>query len=170
MKATEILNKLKQVFDEASPSVELEKVEEVVAEVKEETVLAEEVKEEVKEEVVAEQPLYATLSDLTSLKNEILDMLAQFAEVSKEYKKEVPSELSQDVAEESTEEIKEELSEEVSEEVSEKVEEVELSSEEPAEINHSPESQVETKKPKFKFSNRKPITTKDRVFAKLFNN
>ena len=29
MKATEILNKLKQVFDEASPSVELEKVEEV---------------------------------------------------------------------------------------------------------------------------------------------
>jgi len=104
---------------------------------------------------------FATKEDLSTLKSEMLEILSTLEEIRKEYKKDVPAELS---------EQKEELSEEVSEEVSEKVEEVELSAEEPTEINHSPEAQVETKTPKLKFSNRKPLTTKDRVFAKLFNN
>lgn len=83
--------------------------------------------------------------DLTSLKNEILDMLAAYAEVSKEYNKEVPSELNSD-----KEEVK-----------------VELSEEKVTEITHSPESITEEIKIK-KLSTRRPMNTQDRVFAKLF--
>ena len=144
MKATEILDNLKKAL---SPTQEVELSNEEVKEVEvktEEVVLADEVVEEVKEEAVMEQPNYATLSDLTSLKNEILDMLAAFAEVSKEYKKEVPSELK--------EEIKEE---------------VELSVETVEEIVPSPESSIEKKK-LTKTNNRRLLTTQDRVFNKLF--
>ena len=156
MKATEILAKLKEVLNmnDVNPT-EIKDIE-VKAEV---TEIAEEIKEDVKDEVVLaedtveseapveveEKPAYATLSDLTSLKNEILDMLAAYAEVSKEYNKEVPSELNSD---------KEEVS-------------VELSDEKVTEITHSPESITEKIKIK-KLSTRRPLSTQDKVFAKLF--
>ena len=144
MKATEILDNLKKAL---SPTQEVELSNEEVKEVEvkaEEVVLADEVVEEVKEEAVMEQPTYATLSDLTSLKNEILDMLAAFAEVSKEYKKEVPSELKEEVKEE-----------------------VELSVETVEEIVPSPEANIEKKKI-IKTNNRRVLSTQDKVFAKLF--
>lgn len=157
MKATEILAKLKEVLSVNDTDTNEIKDIEVKAEVNE---VVESVKEEVNEEVVLaeetvdsetpaeveEKPAYATLSDLTSLKNEILDMLAAYAEVSKEYNKEVPSELNSD---------KEELVE------------LELSEEQVKEITHSPESITEKIKIK-KLSTRKPISTQDKVFAKLF--
>jgi hypothetical protein len=145
MKATEILDNLKKAL---SPNQEVELSNEEVKDVEvkaEEVVLADEVVEEVKEEAVVEQPSYATLSDLTSLKNEILDMLAAFAEVSKEYKKEVPSELKEEVKEE----------------------EVELSVETVEEIVPSPEANIEKKKIT-KTNNRRVLSTQDKVFAKLF--
>lgn len=156
MKATEILAKLKEVLNMNDiDSNEIKDIE-VKAEV---TEVIEEIKEEVKDEVVLAEdtvesevpvevegkPAYATLSDLTSLKNEILDMLAAYAEVSKEYNKEVPSELNSD-----KEEVK-----------------VELSEEKVTEITHSPESITEEIKIK-KLSTRRPMNTQDRVFAKLF--
>ena len=156
MKATEILAKLKEVLNMNDiDSNEIKDIE-VKAEV---TEVIEEIKEEVKDEVVLAEdtvesevpveaegkPAYATLSDLTSLKNEILDMLAAYAEVSKEYNKEVPSELNSD-----KEEVK-----------------VELSEEKVTEITHSPESITEEIKIK-KLSTKRPMNTQDRVFAKLF--
>lgn len=156
MKATEILAKLKEVLNmndidsnevkDIEVKAEINEIsEENISDVvEEEVVLADEtVDSEVQEAV--EKPAYATLSDLTSLKNEILDMLAAYAEVSKEYKKDVPSELSSE---------KEEVN-------------VELSNEEVTEITHSPESITEKIKIK-KLSTRKPLSTQDRVFAKLF--
>ena len=156
MKATEILAKLKEVLNMNDiDSNEIKDIE-VKAEV---TEVIEEIKEEVKDEVVLAEdtvesevpvevegkPAYATLSDLTSLKNEILDMLAAYAEVSKEYNKEVPSELNSD-----KEEVK-----------------VELSEEKVTEITHSTESITEEIKIK-KLSTKRPMNTQDRVFAKLF--
>lgn len=156
MKATEILAKLKEVLNmnDVNPT-EIKDIE-VKAEV---TEIAEEIKEELKDEVVLaedtvesevpveveEKPAYATLSDLTSLKNEILDMLAAYAEVSKEYNKEVPSELNSN-----KEGVK-----------------VELSEEKVNEITHSPEAITQEIKIK-KLSTRKTMNTQDRVFAKLF--
>jgi len=107
MKATEILAKLKEVLSvndtdtneikDIEVKVEVnEVVESVKEEVNEEVVLAEETVDSETPVEVEEKPAYATLSDLTSLKNEILDMLAAYAEVSKEYNKEVPSELNSD--------------------------------------------------------------------------
>lgn len=156
MKATEILAKLKEVLNmndidsneikdiEVKAEV-TEIVEEIKEEVKDEVVLAEDTVESEAPVEVEEKPAYATLSDLTSLKNEILDMLAAYAEVSKEYNKEVPSELSSD-----KEEVK-----------------VELSDEQVNEITHSPESITEKIKIN-KLSTKRPMNTQDRVFAKLF--
>jgi len=156
MKATEILAKLKEVLNmndidsneikdiEVKAEV-TEVVEDIKEEVKDEVVLAEDTVDSVAPVEVEEKPAYATLSDLTSLKNEILDMLAAYAEVSKEYNKEVPSELNSD---------KEEVS-------------VELSDEKVTEITHSPESITEKIKIK-KLSTRRPLSTQDKVFAKLF--
>jgi hypothetical protein len=156
MKATEILAKLKEVLNmndidsneikdiEVKAEV-TEVVENIKEEVKDEVVLAEDTVDSVAPVEVEEKPAYATLSDLTSLKNEILDMLAAYAEVSKEYNKEVPSELNSD---------KEEVS-------------VELSDEKVTEITHSPESITEKIKIK-KLSTRRPLSTQDKVFAKLF--
>jgi hypothetical protein len=156
MKATEILAKLKEVLNMNDiDSIEIieievkaevtEVIEEIKEEIKDEVVLAEDTVESEVPVEVEEKPAYATLSDLTSLKNEILDMLAAYAEVSKEYNKEVPSELNSD-----KEEVK-----------------VELSEEKVTEITHSPESITEEIKIK-KLSTRRPMNTQDRVFAKLF--
>ena len=156
MKATEILAKLKEVLNmndidsneikdiEVKAEV-TEVIEEIKEEVKDEVVLAEDTVESEATVEVEGKPAYATLSDLTSLKNEILDMLAAYAEVSKEYNKEVPSELNSD-----KEEVK-----------------VELSEEKVTEITHSPESITEEIKIK-KLSTRRPMNTQDRVYAKLF--
>lgn len=164
MKATEILEKLQNVFlsaeaevseapveetkeelssEEVVENVELEAQEEVSEEVVEETTeLAEE--EVVEEEVVEEEaaaPEYATKQDIEDLKKEFMGIIEGLMKKEEEYKKEVPAELSAEV------------------ELSEQVEE----------ISHSPEAGIETKT-KFVIGGNRPRTTKDRVFAKMFNN
>lgn len=164
MKATEILEKLQNVFlsseeevietlvegvEEELPTeveaenVELEAQEEVSEEVVEEaTELAEE--EVVEEEIVEEEaatPEYATKDDLSKMKQEFMDVIESLIKKEEEYKKEVPAELSSDV----------DLSEDAEE------------------ISHSPESGVETKA-RFVIGGNRPMTTKDRVFNKMFNN
>lgn len=164
MKATEILEKLQNVFlsseeevietlvegvEEELPTevetenVELEAQEEVSEEVVEETTeLAEE--EVVEEEIVEEEaaaPEYATKDDLSKMKQEFMDVIESLIKKEEEYKKEVPAELSSDV----------DLSEDAEE------------------ISHSPESGVETKA-RFVIGGNRPMTTKDRVFNKMFNN
>lgn len=163
MKATEILEKLQNVFlsseeevidtlvegvEEELPTeveaenVELEAQEEVSEEVVEEaTELAEEevVEEEVVEEAAA--PEYATKEDLSRMKQEFMDVIESLVKKEEEYQKEVPAELSSDV----------DLSEDAEE------------------ISHSPESGVETKA-RFVIGGNRPMTTKDRVFNKMFNN
>lgn len=160
MKATEILDKLKDVFlsaeteaiqepieevkeelssEEVVENVELENQEEVVEEVVEDTTeLAEE--DEVVEEVIEDEaPVmeYASKQDLEDLKKEFMGVIEGLMKKEEEYNKEVPAELS---AEEPVEEI-----------------------------SHSPESGIETK-PKFVIGGNRAMTTKDRVFAKMFNN
>ncbi len=159
MKATEILDKLKDVFlsaeteaiqepieevkeelssEEVVENVELENQEEVAEEVVEDT--AELAEEEVVEEVVEEEvsaPEYASKQDLEDLKKEFMSVIEGLMKKEEEYNKEVPAELS---AEEPVEEI-----------------------------SHSPESGIETK-PKFVIGGNRAMTTKDRVFAKMFNN
>lgn len=166
MKATEILEKLQNVFlsaeaevseapveetkeelssEEVVENVELEAQEEVSEEVVEETTeLAEEEVVEEKEEVVEEEaaaPEYATKQDIEDLKKEFMGIIEGLMKKEEEYKKEVPAELSAEV------------------ELSEQVEE----------ISHSPEAGIETKT-KFVIGGNRPRTTKDRVFAKMFNN
>jgi len=163
MKATEILEKLQNVFlsteaevsetpieevkeelssEEVVENVELEAQEEVSEEVVEETTeLAEEevVEVEVVEEAAA--PEYATKEDLSKMKQEFMDVIESLVKKEEEYQKEVPAELSSDV----------DLSEEAEE------------------ISHSPESGVESKA-RFVIGGNRPMTTKDRVFNKMFNN
>jgi len=166
MKATEILEKLQNVFlsteaevsetpieevkeelssEEVVENVELEAQEEVSDEVVEETTeLAEEeevVEEEVVEEEEAAAPEYATKEDLSKMKQEFMDVIESLVKKEEEYQKEVPAELSSDV----------DLSEEAEE------------------ISHSPESGVESKA-RFVIGGNRPMTTKDRVFNKMFNN
>lgn len=167
MKATEILEKLQNVFlsteaevseapveevkeelssEEVVENVELEAQEEVSEEVVEETTeLAEEEEEEkevVEEEVVEEEaaaPEYATKQDLYDMKKEFMEVIESLMKKEEEYKKEVPAELSSDLSEDAEE------------------------------ISHSPESGVESKA-RFVIGGNRPMTTKDRVFNKMFNN
>lgn len=164
MKATEILEKLQNVFlsteaevsetpveevkeelssEEVVENVEQEVQEEVSEEVVEETTeLAEE--EVVEEEVVEEEsaaPEYATKEDLSKMKQEFMDVIEGLMKKEEEYQKEVPAELSSDV----------DLSEDAEE------------------ISHSPESGIESKA-RFVIGGNRPMTTKDRVFNKMFNN
>ena len=165
MKATEILEKLQNVFlsteaevsetpieevkeelssEEVVENVELEAQEEVSDEVVEETTELAEEEEVVEEEVVEEEaaaPEYATKEDLSKMKQEFMDVIESLVKKEEEYKKEVPAELSSDV----------DLSEEAEE------------------ISHSPESGVESKA-RFVIGGNRPMTTKDRVFNKMFNN
>jgi len=165
MKATEILEKLQNVFlsaeaevseapveevkeelssEEVVENVELEAQEEVSEEVVEETTeLAEEEEEEVVEEEVVEEeaaaPEYATKQDLSDMKKEFMEVIESLMKKEEEYKKEVPAELSSDLSEDAEE------------------------------ISHSPESGVESKA-RFVIGGNRPMTTKDRVFNKMFNN
>lgn len=165
MKATEILEKLQNVFlsteaevsetpieevkeelssEEVVENVELEAQEEVSGEVVEETTELAEEEEVVEEEVVEEEaaaPEYATKEDLSKMKQEFMDVIESLVKKEEEYQKEVPAELSSDV----------DLSEEAEE------------------ISHSPESGVESKA-RFVIGGNRPMTTKDRVFNKMFNN
>jgi len=165
VKATEILEKLQNVFlsteaevsetpieevkeelssEEVVENVELEAQEEVSDEVVEETTELAEEEEVVEEEVVEEEaaaPEYATKEDLSKMKQEFMDVIESLVKKEEEYQKEVPAELSSDV----------DLSEEAEE------------------ISHSPESGVESKA-RFVIGGNRPMTTKDRVFNKMFNN
>jgi len=151
MKATEILNSVKELLNLSKEEVKVEDVitEEVVElsseeEVKE-VILAEETEEEVIVDEVAEAPVasYATSEELSALKLELLSMInALIEDKSSPETKEVPQELS-------------------------KQEEVELS-EEAEEVIHSPEAAIETKKNLLSKPN-KSMTTEQRVNRMLFN-
>tara|TARA_R110000851_G_scaffold75513_2_gene166432 strand:+ start:435 stop:914 length:480 start_codon:yes stop_codon:yes gene_type:complete len=159
MKATEILNTVKELLHLSKEEVKIEDVvteevvelstEEVVEVIEEEVkevVLAEESKEEeVVVDEVAEAPVanYVTSEDLSAVKTELLSMIKALIE---------------DKAVSETKEVPQELS---------KQEEVELS-EEAEEVIHSPESAIETKKNLLSKPN-KPMTTEQRVHRMLFN-
>tara|TARA_R110001632_G_scaffold212890_1_gene338896 strand:+ start:278 stop:757 length:480 start_codon:yes stop_codon:yes gene_type:complete len=159
MKATEILNTVKELLHLSKEEVKIEDVvteevvelstEEVVEVIEEEVkevVLAEESKEEeVVVDEVAEAPVanYVTSEDLSAVKTELLSMIKALIE---------------DKAVSETKEVPQELS---------KQEEVELS-EEAEEVIHSPEEAIETKKNLLSKTN-KPMTTEQRVHRMLFN-
>ena len=155
MKATEILNNVKEllsiskketqvedlIVEEAVDLSTEEKVEIIEEEVKE-VVLAEDVKKDVVVDEVSEAPVanYVTLEELSAVKTELLSMIkALIEDKSSVDSKEVPTELS-------------------------KQEEVELSEE----VVHSPESVIETKKNLLSNPN-KSMTTEQRVNRMLFN-
>jgi len=158
MKATEILNNVKDLLNLSKEEVKVEDIaveesvelstEEVTEEVKEEVeevVLAEEPKEEVviEEEVEAPAMSYATSDELAAVKSELLSMIKALIEDKPMGEaKEVPEELS-------------------------KQEEVELS-ENVEEVVHSPEAQIEKKKSLLSNPN-KTMTTEQRVNRMLFN-
>ena len=130
----------------------------IIGEIKE--AVAEEVAEEVSEEVAEEVEVEAEaetgspkkvvesitkemfFSEIEKLRNEIAELKAANVEVKEEV------ELSADVVEQTIE--------------------VELSAEETKPLKHNPEGNVQ-KKNLTKFSSKKPQTTKDVVFSKLFN-
>jgi hypothetical protein len=158
MKATEILNNVKDLLNLSKEELKVEDVaveesvelstEEVTEEVKEEVeevVLAEEPKEEVviEEEVEAPAMSYATSDELAAVKSELLSMIKALIEDKPMGEvKEVPEELS-------------------------KQEEVELS-ENVEEVVHSPEAEIEKKKNLLSNLN-KSMTTEQRVNRMLFN-
>ena len=158
MKATEILNNVKDLLNLSKEEIKVEDIaveesvelstEEVTEEVKEEVeevVLAEEPKEEVVIEEEVESPVmsYATSDDLAAVKSELLSMIKALIEDKPMGEaKEVPEELS-------------------------KQEEVELS-ENVEEVVHSPEAQIEKKKNLLSNPN-KSMTTEQRVNRMLFN-
>ena len=155
MKATEILNNVKELLSiskkeiqaeelivEEAVDLSTEKVVEIIEEEVKEVVLAEEPKEEVVVDEVAEAPVanYVTSDELLAVKTELLSMIkALIEDKSSVDSKEVPTELS-------------------------KQEEVELSEE----VVHSPESVIETKKNLLSNPN-KSMTTEQRVNRMLFN-
>ena len=158
MKATEILNNVKELLNLSKEEIKVEDIaveesvelstEEVTEEVKEEVeevVLAEEPNEEVviEEEVEAPAMSYATSDELAAVKSELLSMIKALIEDKPMGEaKEVPAELS-------------------------KQEEVELS-ENVEEVVHSPEAQIEKKKSLLSNPN-KSMTIEDRVNRMLFN-
>ena len=158
MKATEILNNVKELLNLSKEEVKVEDIaveesvelstEEVTEEIKEEVeevVLAEEPKEEVviEEEVEAPVMSYASSDDLAAVKAELLSMIKALIEDKPMGEaKEVPEELS-------------------------KQEEVELS-ENVEEVVHSPEAQIEKKKSLLSNPN-KSMTIEERVNRMLFN-
>lgn len=161
MKATEIIDKFKNVLlsveaeeetpvqEELSAEVKEEVAEEQVELAQEETVeenSAEELaEEEVEEEVIEEAPeeIYATKEELNKVVAEFKAMYEQMMDgMGQEEASDAPAELSSD--------------------------KVELSEEAEA-ISHSPEAEVDSK-PMNLYSQNRPMTTQQRVFNKLFNN
>ena len=158
MKATEILNNVKDLLNlskeelksediavEESVELSTEEVTEEVKEEVEEVVLAEEPAEEVviEEEVEAPSMSYATSEELSAVKAELLSMIKALIEDKPMGDvKDIPEELS-------------------------KQEEVELS-EDVEEVVHSPENSIETKKNLLSNLNQ-PMTIEQRVNRMLFN-
>ena len=158
MKATEILNNVKDLLNLSKEELKVEDIaveesvelstEEVTEEVKEEVeevVLAEEPAEEVVIEEEAEAPsmIYATSDELSAVKAELLSMIKALIEDKPMGDvKDIPEELS-------------------------KQEEVELS-EDVEEVVHSPENSIETKKNLLSNLNQ-PMTIEQRVNRMLFN-
>jgi len=158
MKATEILNNVKDLLNLSKEELKVENIaveesvelstEEVTEEVKEEVeevVLAEEPAEEVVIEEEAEAPSmsYATSDELSAVKAELLSMIKALIEDKPMGDvKDIPEELS-------------------------KQEEVELS-EDVEEVVHSPENSIETKKNLLSNLNQ-PMTIEQRVNRMLFN-
>ena len=148
MKATEILNSVKELLHLSKEEV---KVEDVIAEeavelsteeTEKEVILAEEPKEEAIVNEVAEAPVasYATSEELSAVKLELLSMIkALIEDKSSANTKEVPQELSAQ-------------------------KEIELSEE----VIHSPEEAIETKRNLLSNPN-KSMTTEQRVHRMLFN-
>jgi len=158
MKATEILNNVKDLLNlskeelksediavEESVELSTEEVTEEVKEEVEEVVLAEESAEEVviEEEVESPSMSYATSDELLAVKAELLSMIKALIEDKPMGDvKDIPEELS-------------------------KQEEVELS-EDVEEVVHSPENSIETKKNLLSNLN-KSMTIEQRVNRMLFN-
>ena len=160
MKATEILNNVKELLNLSREEVKVEDIiakeavdlstEEVIDDINfeeevKEVILAEEPKEEAIVDEVAEAPVanYATSEELSAVKTELLSMIkALIEDKSAADTKEVPQELSSQ-------------------------EEVELS-EEAEEVVHSPEASVEKKKSLLSTPNR-VLTIEERVNKMLFN-
>lgn len=161
MKATEILGKLKDVLlsteevvtetpveeikeelsaEDVVENVELESQEEVVEDVVEETTELAEEDEQVVEEVIEDE---APVMEYAS-KQDLEDLKKEFMGIIEGLMRK-------------EEEYKKEVP-------------AELSSDEVVEeISHSPESGIESKS-KFVIGGNRAMTTKDRVFAKMFNN
>jgi hypothetical protein len=148
MKATEILNSVKELLHLSKEEVKVEDVvvEEAVElsteETEKEVILAEEPKEEAIVNEVAEAPVasYATSEELSAVKLELLSMIkALIEDKSSAETKEVPEELSAQ-------------------------KEIELSEE----VIHSPEEAIETKRNLLSNPN-KSMTTEQRVHRMLFN-
>ena len=158
MKATEILNNVKELLNLSKEEVKTEDIaieesvelstEEVIEEVKEEVaevLLAEESEEEVviEEEVELPSGVYVTPEELAIVKAELISMInALIEDKPMGDVKDIPEELS-------------------------KQEEVELS-EDVEEVVHSPENSIETKRNLLSNLN-KPMTTEQRVNSMLFN-
>tara|TARA_R110000803_G_scaffold2194_8_gene7361 strand:- start:2925 stop:3401 length:477 start_codon:yes stop_codon:yes gene_type:complete len=158
MKATEILNNVKELLNLSKEELKTEDIaieesvelstEEVIEEVKEEVaevLLAEESEEEVviEEEVELPSGVYVTPEELAIVKAELISMInALIEDKPMGDVKDIPEELS-------------------------KQEEVELS-EDVEEVVHSPENSIETKRNLLSNLN-KPMTTEQRVNSMLFN-
>ena len=158
MKATEILNNVKELLNLSKEELKTEDIaieesvelstEEVIEEVKEEVaevLLAEESEEEVVigEEVELPSGVYVTPEELAIVKAELISMInALIEDKPMGDVKDIPEELS-------------------------KQEEVELS-EDVEEVVHSPENSIETKRNLLSNLN-KPMTTEQRVNSMLFN-
>lgn len=190
MKATELLEKLQNVFlSSKEETTEVELTEEVVEEVAveaapeatEEVELTEEVSEEVQEELseVTEEVIEAT--EEVELSEEVTEEAPEEVELAEEVSEEEPKEEVQAapayVTSEELSSLKNEMmtmiesllkdkQEAYKEMPAQLSEQVELS-EEVDEIAHSPEQEVEAKSNKL-FSQDRVMTTQDRVFAKLF--
>lgn len=159
MKATEILGKLKDV---------LLSTEEVVTETP-----IEEVKEELSAEEVVEN---VELESQEEVVEEVVEDTTELAEEDEVVEEVIEDEVP--VAEYASKQDLEDLKKEfmgVIEGLMKKEEEynkevpAELSAEEPVEeISHSPEAGIESKS-KFVIGGNRAMTTKDRVFAKMFN-
>ena len=158
MKATEILNSVKDLLNLSKEEIKVEDIaveesvelstEEVIEEVKEEVaevLLAEESEEEVviEEEVELPSGVYVTPEELAIVKAELISMInALIEDKPMGDVKDIPEELS-------------------------KQEEIELA-ENVEEVVHSPEAQIEKKKNLLSNPN-KPMTIEERVNRMLFN-
>lgn len=132
-----------------------------------------ELQEEPKKEEATAQPQFASMEqlsamrdELTSFKNEVAEMLSAFAEnINKTEKNKVPVEASKETAEEESagEEVKEDITSLKKEDVKE--DKVEMTAET---VKHDPEA-IEKKAPVLNsVQGTHNMTTKDVVFAKLF--